>query len=180
MSAIIVGVTPSTPAVVLDTAVRYADAFGADLIGAYVDQSRYVTTARDGSQVSMLIDPDLTDEDGQIPDAVTQMLSFRWEGRARWSPRLLAGDAATALSRLAEEVDAVMLVVGTRAATMQATLAEFFNGSVAVRLAHRQHRPLLVVPVDPTPDGPLPWETPPGEPASTSPVSPTDFEDGTR
>jgi nucleotide-binding universal stress UspA family protein len=163
MSAIVVGVTPSTPAVVLDAAVRYADAFNAELICAYVDQSRYVTTTRDGSQVSMSIDSDLVDEGGRIPDAVTQMVLSRWEGRARWSARLLAGDPATALAGLADEVDAVMLVVGTRAATIHATLAEFFSGSVAVRLAHRQHRPVLVVPVAPIPDGPLPWERPSSE-----------------
>jgi hypothetical protein len=37
-------------------------------------------------------------------------------------------------------------------------MREFFTGSVAVQLAHHQHRPVLMIPLDPTgPDAPLPW-----------------------
>jgi nucleotide-binding universal stress UspA family protein len=159
MSAIVGGVATTTPPCVLESSVRFARAFDAELIGAYVDQSRFVTRAADGTQVTTPLDPDLADDGQSIPAEVTALVTSAWEGQVVWSIRLLAGDTAGALSALADEVDAAMLVVGTRRPTMQGTLAEFFNGSVAVRLAHRQRRPVVVVPVAPVGDGPLPWET---------------------
>ena len=47
----------------------------------------------------------------------------------------------------------------TREASVRETLREFFQGSVASHLAHRQHRPVLVVPLNPVAGSePLPWE----------------------
>ena len=44
-------------------------------------------------------------------------------------------------------------------AGLRASMREFFRSSVAVHLAHRQHRPVLVVPLSPVDDGrALPWE----------------------
>jgi hypothetical protein len=38
-------------------------------------------------------------------------------------------------------------------------MREFFAGSVAVHLAHRQTRPVVVIPTSPVPQGAaLPWE----------------------
>jgi nucleotide-binding universal stress UspA family protein len=52
-----------------------------------------------------------------------------------------------------------LIVVGTRHPGVRAGAREFFGGSVAVHLAHRQHRPVLVIPLAPTPHGTkLPWE----------------------
>jgi nucleotide-binding universal stress UspA family protein len=52
-----------------------------------------------------------------------------------------------------------MIVVGSRRRGVRSGLKEFFGGSVAAQLAHRQHRPVVVVPVAPVPlDTPLPWE----------------------
>jgi nucleotide-binding universal stress UspA family protein len=76
--------------------------------------------------------------------------------------RQLAGDPAWALARLADEMDARYIVVGTREAGLRGSLREFFNGSVAVHLAHRQHRPVIVVPLAPVSGSQaLPWEDPP-------------------
>jgi nucleotide-binding universal stress UspA family protein len=88
-----------------------------------------------------------------------------------WDVELLFGDPATELGRLGERLDAVMIVVGTREAGVgRAALGEFFGGSVAVHLAHRQHRPVLVVPVHPviTPEE-LPWRAA-SDPEEGSPV----------
>ncbi|WP_284328799.1 hypothetical protein [Demequina litorisediminis] len=50
-------------------------------------------------------------------------------------------------------------MVGTREPGLRGTLHEFFSGSVAAQLSHRQHRPVLVVPLAPVgPEGELPWE----------------------
>jgi len=76
-----------------------------------------------------------------------------------WTGRELAGDPGRALGRLAEAVNARYIVVGTREASVRETLREFFQGSVASHLAHRQHRPVLVVPLNPVAgDQTLPWE----------------------
>ena len=64
-----------------------------------------------------------------------------------WSVRQLVGDPAIAIKHLAEDVDAKLLVVGTRKRGIGESIREFFTGSVAARLAHRQHRPVLVVPL---------------------------------
>jgi hypothetical protein len=52
-----------------------------------------------------------------------------------------------------------MIIVGTRKPNFAGTLREFINGSVASRLAHRQHRPVVVLPRRPVREGErLPWE----------------------
>jgi nucleotide-binding universal stress UspA family protein len=77
-----------------------------------------------------------------------------------WSVRQLLGDPALALIQLADELDASLLVVGTRKRGLGESLREFLTGSVAARLSHRQHRPVLVVPLgEPlAPDEELVWE----------------------
>lgn len=79
--------------------------------------------------------------------------------RVSWSTRALAGDPARALGRLADALDAEAIVVGTRDTGIRAGIQEFFSGSVAVHLAHRQHRPVIVIPLTPVDgEGALPWE----------------------
>ncbi len=57
------------------------------------------------------------------------------------------GDPVRAFATVADERDAVMIVVGTN--TGWHRLAELFNGSVAARLTRHQSPPVLVVPTDP-------------------------------
>ena len=57
------------------------------------------------------------------------------------------GDPSHALAAVAEERDAVMIVVGSQAGRRR--IAELLTGSVAAHLTHQQHRPILVVPHDP-------------------------------
>lgn len=158
---ILVGVVPGQPAVVVEQAAVFAERFAADLVCASVDSSRYTVEQRpDGAAVTMPIDPDLGDEqvavfDPALRDSLAQILEKR---DVRWSVRALAGGVAPELARLAEELDAAMIVVGTRESGLRESLREFFNGSVAVQLAHRQHRPLVVVPLNPvTTEHELPW-----------------------
>jgi nucleotide-binding universal stress UspA family protein len=159
---ILVGVQPGMPDAVLVEAARLARDLGADLVCAHVDLERYTIGEHlDGSVVSRSIDPDLPDEGEMDFDAD---LAARIDGLlagsgVAWTGRALAGDPGHALGRLADAVDARYIVVGTRDATVRETLREFFQGSVASHLAHRQHRPVLVVPLHPVTDGgPLPWE----------------------
>ncbi|MFZ4896527.1 universal stress protein [Plantibacter sp. Mn2098] len=161
-SPVIVGVVPGAPHALLAEAVRFAGIMGAELVWAWVDASRYVVEEiPDGSVHTAPIDPDGADRgDADFPAALFEAISAVADAAdVQWSVRVLAGDPARALARLAEVTDAVMIMVGTREATLRATVQEFFGGSVAVHLAHRQHRPVLVVPLAPVPPHEsLPWE----------------------
>ena len=159
---VIVGVYPGQPDAVVEVAAAFAIRFDAELVCAWVDVSRYVITeAADGSVTSMPIDTDLGDAgDHGIPPALRAQLARLLEDqRLEWSTRSLAGDPARALGRLGTVLDATMIVVGTRTPNVRGTLKEFFGGSVAAHLAHRQHRPIVVVPVTPVSfENDLPWE----------------------
>ena len=52
-----------------------------------------------------------------------------------------------------------MIVVGSREPSVRHSLRSFFTGSVAVRLAHGQQRPVVIIPLNPVPFGSeLPWD----------------------
>jgi nucleotide-binding universal stress UspA family protein len=91
--------------------------------------------------------------------AVTQQATDLLDGSAlHWSVRQLVGDPALAIKHLAEDIDARLLVVGTRKRGIGESIREFFTGSVAARLSHRQTRPILVIPLgEPVPDDEDVW-----------------------
>lgn len=162
-TSIVVGVVPGQPSTVVTKAAEFAVRFDADLVCVSVDAFRY-TVARepDGRVVAMPIDSDLADDiveefDPNLHALISEALTGH--PGVRWSVRALAGGPAQELARLAEELDAAMIVVGTRDPGIRGSLHEFFNGSVAVQLAHRQHRPVVVVPLHPVgAEGELPWQ----------------------
>ena len=159
---ILVGVNHGQSDVVLHQAVRLARALSAELVCAHVDVGRYVVEERpDGTVVSRPLDPDLpelsdTDFDPALAEHVRSVV-----GDVAVTFRELAGDRAYALTRLADICGVEMIVVGSRRRGVRSGLKEFFGGSVAAQLAHRQPRPVVVVPVAPVaPGSPLPWESP--------------------
>jgi nucleotide-binding universal stress UspA family protein len=160
---ILVGVNHGQADVVLDQAVRLARALSAELVCAHVDVGRYVVEERpDGTVVSRPLDPDLPElSESDFDPALAERIRDRVDGLPV-TFRELAGDRAYALARLADICGAEMIVVGSRRRGVRSGLKEFFGGSVAAQLAHRQHRPVVVVPVQPLgADTPLPWEDPP-------------------
>lgn len=149
------------PLQVLGEAAALAIRMNASLVIATVDPKRYpVGVDREGRTVAADIDPDLADEVAEEFDP-----AFAARIAAELDPldipygfRALAGEPAHALARLAHETDALAIVVGTREPGVKTRAREFLNGSVAVHLAHRQHRPVIVVPLDPMAHGGrLPW-----------------------
>lgn len=159
---VIVGVIPGQPDAVVLAAAVFASHFRAELVCARVDTSRHMISERaDGSVTSVPYDPDLPElVDEEFDPLLLAHLAALLDGRGvPWSTRALAGDPARALGHLAETLGATMIVVGTRESGIRGSLHEFFNGSVAVHLAHRQHRPVVVIPLAPIPfKAPLPWE----------------------
>ncbi|HWU48181.1 MAG TPA: universal stress protein [Humibacter sp.] len=159
---ILVGVEGGRPDTVLLSAAELARDLGCELVCAHVDLGRYTVEENpDGSVHSLPIDPDLPelDDDGFDPQLAAQIERVLAPTGVRWSVRSLAGEPARALAHLANSLNARLIVVGTHEAGVRRGMREFFRSSVAVHLAHRQHRPVLVIPLSPVTDGgALPWE----------------------
>lgn len=80
--------------------------------------------------------------------ASANVLRTPWTAQGiRWSFQTLSGDPARALGQFAESADVSVIVVGTRERGLGIRLEQLLVGSVAVELTHRQHRPVLIVPL---------------------------------
>jgi nucleotide-binding universal stress UspA family protein len=158
---IVVGVLPDQPLWLLQVAGEYARAFGARLVCVSVDASRYtIQELPDGTLLSAPIQPELLEPaEAFPPERLQEMAELLDPMGLHWSTQQLVGEAASALMKIADEEDALMFVVGTRHVGFGGAVRKFFGGSVATRLTHRQWRPVVVVPIEPTePDRRLPWE----------------------
>ena len=152
--AVIAGIVPGQSLRVLKEGARYARLHGTFLIVTYVDVTRFVTYEDpDGyvhsAPIDMNIDPNVSEF-----TTVTKTAAETLAGTdVRWTARQLVGDPALAIKQLADRVDARLIVVGTRKRGIGESIREFFTGSVAARLAHRQRHNILVVPLgEPVPD----------------------------
>lgn len=159
--AVIVGVIPDQPTRVLAEGARYARLHGVPLLVVHVDVTRFVTYEDpDGYVHSAPIDMNIAAGEGDLDRVKANAESFLAGHDITWSVRQLVGDPAMAIKHLAEKVDAKLIVVGTRKRGIGESIREFFTGSVAARLAHRQHRSILVVPLgEPVPDDEEIWPT---------------------
>ena len=159
---VVVGVVAGQPDSLVATAARFAEMLNAELVCATVDVTRYtVEDLPDGSVSAFPLDPDQAEmvHEEIAPGFAAHLAGLLNHRSLMWSLRALAGEPARELARLADHLDAECIVVGTRHAGFRSGAREFFTGSVAVHLAHRQHRPVLVIPLEPVPHGhALPWE----------------------
>lgn len=149
---VVVGVTPHQSDAVVLTAAEFAQRFGAELVCAFVATGNYpVSEDPDGSERSRPVDADAEDwSEGAFDTGMLARLPELLAGTGvRWSTRTLAGEPAEALSRLAQRLEASVIVIGTRRGEGRRNLRDLLSASVGYRLAHRQHRPLVVVPLDP-------------------------------
>lgn len=152
--AVIVGMQPHQPRHVIDEAARFARLLRVPLVVAHVDVTRFVTYEDpDGYVHSAPIDINFDAGTAEF-EVVQEEAAAALEGTGiTWTARQLVGDPALAIKQLANKLDAQLIVVGTRKRGIGESIREFFTGSVAARLAHRQHRSVLVVPLeDPVPD----------------------------
>jgi len=146
--AVLVGVVAGQSPRVVKEAARYAKAFAAPLLVVNVDVTRFVAYEDpDGSVQTAAIDLAAIGREGEVRQVTDETTAALNGYGVEWSLRWLVGDPALAMKKLAEEVGARLIVVGTRKQGIGESIREFFTGSVAVRLAHRQARPVLVVPI---------------------------------
>lgn len=146
--AVIVGIQPDQAPHVIEEAARYARLLGVPLVVVHVDVTRFVTYEDpDGYVHSAPID--INFDAGAVEfEQVQAAAAAALEGvDLTWTARQLVGDPALAIKQLANKLDAQLIVVGTRKRGIGESIREFFTGSVAARLAHRQHRSVLVVPL---------------------------------
>ncbi|SJN45120.1 hypothetical protein, putative universal stress protein UspA [Microbacterium esteraromaticum] len=145
--AVIVGMQPGQPDHVLREALRYAKLLGSPLVVAHVDVTRFVTFEDpDGYVHSAPIDLNLEAGVAEFEDVQKAAEAMLADADVVWTARQLVGDPALAIKQLAGKLDAQLIVVGTRKRGLGESIREFFTGSVAARLSHRQHRPVLVIP----------------------------------
>jgi nucleotide-binding universal stress UspA family protein len=145
-----VGVEPKQPPKVAWEAAALAARLGVDLVFGYAQVNSYLIELdppdkRDAESLTPVeVDEEMSDLAVRIADSIGRAL----EGvEASWSLRILSGDPAKALARLAEDISAEFIVVGTRRPGLGHHLEDVVSGSIAAHLSHIQPRPVLVIPL---------------------------------
>ncbi|KUM29850.1 hypothetical protein AQ436_09405 [Arthrobacter sp. EpRS66] len=138
MSIVVLGVEQGMEPSVLAAAAQLARDLNARLICVHALSGRYVT--------EKLADGDLLDSAEPVGEDLAWELSLAITG-VNFESYAIAGDPAKVLSAVAEQQDARMIVVGTRRAGLRQKVAELLDGSIALALAQKQQRPVLVVPL---------------------------------
>lgn len=146
---VVAGVRPGQSSLVALTAASLARGTGASAVYfAYVDPSRYTDEEfPDGTVRHLPVDPDLADDMWhEAESALQQEIGDTMRDQdVTWAFRYLAGRTDRALTHLARFVDAAAFVIGARSGRHR--VRDFVNESVSVQLSHRQHRPVVVVPL---------------------------------
>lgn len=160
-NAVVVAITPRQPPLVLLTAAALAEAVGGPLYCAYVDIARYTDEEYpDGTVRHLPLNPDTADDSwARVEQDLTARIEQTLAGRnLEWHFRYLAGRVDRSLTHLARHVNAATIVVGTHNRHTH-RVSEFVSGALGVQLSHRQHRPVLVVPLAVVDwRGKAPWE----------------------
>lgn len=148
--AVVVGLLPEQDPAVLSYAVGMAAAMRAELVGAHVDPGSYlIEWDPSGNVLGKSLERAL-DPDDEAASAVRELGPLLAEAaRARnvsSSIRVLGGDPAMALGRLAQAVQASIIVVGARRPGLLAGVNEALTGSVVRKLLATQTIPVLAIP----------------------------------
>lgn len=146
---LIVGFIPHQHPEVLACATDLAHHLGAPIVFAYVKPDSYLTEWDFSKNIiNRSLHPDDLDEENTI-DALTllETIEAHMVGRdVSWRLRILAGEPWRALSRLADESCASMLIIGTRRTSVSSRISVLVGESTGAHLAAYQQRPLLIVP----------------------------------
>lgn len=148
--AVIVGLLPEQDPAVLECAASLAKATGAELVAAYVDPGSYlIEWDPSGNVMGKSLDRALDPED-EAASAVFELGTLLEEVAMRHQIesqiRVLGGDPAMALGRLADALNAAAIVVGARRPGLLAGVNEALTGSVIRKLLATQSIPVLAIP----------------------------------
>lgn len=145
---IVVGVTWDFSKQVVAAAASLATGLGLHLVCAFVDPASYLTEWEPvGSRTAVSLDP-AANEEGEFPSGqlLQKLEAVLGSPGADWSFRVLNGDVAPALGRLAKSVGASLIVVGGCRPGILAAMDRFLEGSVSAVLVRSQWRPVLIIP----------------------------------
>lgn len=145
---IVLGVGWSYSDHLVRTAATLASELGQHLVCAFVDPASYLTEWEpEGRRTALSLDPAINDE-ADFPSTQLQRKLGCLLGQPgdTWSFRVLNGDVAKALSRLAENTGASLIIVGADRTGSLAWLDRALEGSVSASLTRLQRRPVLIVP----------------------------------
>ncbi|MBT2596419.1 universal stress protein [Arthrobacter sp. ISL-72] len=145
---ILVGVGWDFPEHLVRTAADLGANLGQHLICAFVDPAGYlIEWEPDGSRTARSLDPAVNEEAEYPADELLRRLeSILGQPGEQWSFRVLNGDVSKALSRLAENTEASLLIVGADRPGSLARMDRLLEGSVSASLTHGQQHPILIVP----------------------------------
>jgi nucleotide-binding universal stress UspA family protein len=121
---------------------------GTHLICAFVDPASYLTEWEPAaSQPGTSLDP-APNAEAEYParQMLAGLIDVLGPPGGAWSFRVLNGDVAHALGRLAQSADAAALIVGGQRPGRVARMGRLLEGSVSLSLTRLQGRPVLVVP----------------------------------
>lgn len=129
-------------------AASLAAGLGLHLVCAFVDPASYLTEWEpDEARAAHSLDPAINEEanfpSGQLLQRLESALGPPGQ---RWSFRVLNGDPAKALSRLAASTGASLIIVGGPRPEFTARMSRLLEGSVSAQLIRYQKCPVLVVP----------------------------------
>lgn len=156
---LVLGVVPDTDPRLIRTAVDLARRMHAGLVCVWVDPARvFVEQTAEGMLVTSALDPDAADfsEEPTAEEKMNGHLADLLGEQTPWRFVYRVGATARELHNVAEEVAAIAIVIGARRAGLGRRIAETVAGSVAVRLAHHQRRPLILLPTPTSKSGELP------------------------
>lgn len=148
--AVLVGLLPEQDPAVLACAVSLARATGVSVMAGYVDPGSYlIEWDPSGNPMARSLNRALDPED-EAASAVRELEPIlRTAAQAQgveYSLRVLGGDPAMALGRLALAASASVIVVGARRPGLLAGVNEVLTGSVVRKLLATQHVPVLAIP----------------------------------
>lgn len=129
-------------------AAGLASIMRAHLICAFVDPASYLTEwdqagYRDGTSLDPVRN---LEAEFPAPQLLNSLEGILGVPGGTWSFRVLNGEVARALVRLAESTDAAALIVGGQRPGRVARMSRLLEGSVSVNLTRLQGRPVLIIP----------------------------------
>lgn len=145
---LILGIPWAVPPVLVRTAAELAAALDLHLVCAFVDPGSYLTEWEPpGTLSAASLDP-AVNEEALFPakDVRGRLEEVLGPDGTSWSFRVLNGDVSSALSRLADNAGASLLVVGGGRDGLLPRISRLLEGSVSARLTRIQNRPVVVVP----------------------------------
>jgi nucleotide-binding universal stress UspA family protein len=114
-----------------------------ELVCVWVDES----AVSDSRGFTVSVDPDIAvSSDAYGADVLAGLNRAMADVGLPWSALRGAGDPAAELGRVADEVEAAMIVVGARRSGLRGWTTNLVSGTVAGRLIHNQPRPVVVLP----------------------------------